>query len=149
MKQLLMVVLLAGCAGMPIDHQPEPVPASGPYIVSGDPGGNATAYKTVADELRARGTHVIIRGRAASGAAWFAYLPNACLEAGAVISFHGARDLATGELVPAYAKTYAARLLPGAAARYMAVGQHLLSGYDNLTREQAIALDPQLKRCPE
>ncbi len=80
----------------------------------------------------------------------FAYLPNACLEKSAVLRFHGPYD-ADGKPVLKDSSIVAARLLPGARAKYLAEWRHIKSGETmaTLKRAQAIALDPALKRCED
>lgn len=144
---LATAIVLASCSSSSGEklHKPNPIPAAGPYIVDMDPGGSTQAYAKRWDQLKARGTKVIIRSHATSAAVIFAYLPNACLEPGALLRFHGPRK--GGKLVPKDAHLIADRLAPGARAKYTDEWQFVLDGLVDLKREAAIKLDPKLKRC--
>lgn len=150
MNRILMAaaLALAGC-GNAIPSLPAPAPDQ-PYVVKSAPGGNIMDHVALRGDLKRSGVPVQIMGRCASSCTILYSLPNACLGPDAVLGFHGASSpIGISEAISnrQLASYYRAGIKAGFLNGWSKITGTKWADLHHLTRDQAIALDPKIKKC--
>jgi hypothetical protein len=143
---LMMIGLLASCQ-RPNDSGVITTTDTSVTISNND-GGTLAAFVLERSKLKASGKQVIISGYCASSCTVFYSLPNACMEKGSSLHFHGASALIG----------IAEDLGNAKISQYYRAG--IKTSFDNdwykytkplkaVTREEAKILDPEVKFCED
>ena len=133
---LTALIALAGCAAGQVPDAP------GPVIIHNDNGGNVHAYMGRRADLARSGVEVHLSGYIASAAVIFATLPNACLERGASLHFHGA----SGPL-DFLAERRIGATLRGEMRRLWYAEWSRSRKFVRVSRAEAMRLDPMIRAC--
>ena len=117
-------------------------------VIRNNNGGTIIAFQKERARLAKSGKTVVLSGYCASACTIFYSLPNACLAKGATLHFHGAKGLISiSETVgnASLAKYYRA----GIKKAFLADWKNYTKPLKRITRDEARALDPEVKFCEE
>ena len=122
-----------------------PPPTSEPYVMMNDGGGQLISAEADRAMLRAWGGRVEVRGRCNSACIIFTTLPNACIESGAKLGFHGSNV----NVGPIGNQQMAKYMRGGVRKRYLAEWQFIPpTDIHQITAQEYVRLDPKTKICP-
>lgn len=135
---LCSLVLLAAC------NDRRPLPTSDTYVIRNDGGGQLISAETDRAVLKLWGGPVRIEGYCNSACLMFTTLPNACLEPGLKLGFHGA-NVNVGFVGNPQITKY---LRNGVQRRFVEEWQHIpFTEIHRITAEEFVALDPESRIC--
>lgn len=140
---VLFMLAIAGCRG-PKDTGVF-LETDDTVFITDNGGGTLGLFEMRRAKLKASGKRVVISGYCASGCTIFYSLPNACMAKGSSLHFHGAAGLPIAEDIAniKLARYYRAGIKKGFESEWYKYSKPMYK----LTREQAKALDPDIKFC--